>query len=113
MRMGELGAATYVQPPSMSVTTARMEKLGLITRSPDPADSRAWLVQLTDAGWEAMARVLPVHRAWLDQATAVLSADECVQLQRLLNRLADHLGALGADGTKDRAGAEGCEASSD
>lgn len=91
MRMNELGAAMFVQPPSMSATLARMEKQGLIVRTTDPADSRSRLVHLAPAGREAMDLALPDHNLWMAKVTGVLSPDEIVHLRRLLNSLADFM----------------------
>lgn len=122
MRMNELGAATFVQPPSMSATLTRMERQGLIERHPDPTDSRSRLVLLTPKAREAMARVLTVHGAWIDRVTSGLTSTECEKLHELLTRLADHIETVDvvrlsedstadtdAEGTEGEAGCEGCE----
>lgn len=96
MCMGEVGASTFVQPPSMSATLARMENLGLISRTTDEADSRSRRVHLTQFGRDAIATVLPEHREWMARVTSVLSDQECVQLHGLLMRMADHMCELDA-----------------
>ncbi|MFA6046952.1 MAG: MarR family transcriptional regulator [Phycisphaerales bacterium] len=96
MRIHELGGATFVQPPSMSATLARMEKQELITRTTDPDDSRSRRVHLSPTGREAMERALPEHQVWMARVTGVLTQEECVQLRDLLNRLADFMTGLEA-----------------
>jgi DNA-binding MarR family transcriptional regulator len=43
-----------VTPASMSVMLSRMEKTGLIERSPEPSDARSFRVVLSSHGWAAL-----------------------------------------------------------
>ena len=45
-----LAALEGVRPQSMATTLASLEQLGLVGRSPDPADGRRQIVALTEAG---------------------------------------------------------------
>ncbi|HYZ57653.1 MAG TPA: MarR family transcriptional regulator, partial [Streptosporangiaceae bacterium] len=49
-RKPELAAAECVSQPSMSQLVQRLEQQGLATRASDPADGRAALIAITDAG---------------------------------------------------------------
>jgi DNA-binding MarR family transcriptional regulator len=65
----------------MSSTVAELEKQGLVTRSPDPADGRGVLIELTDAGSAAI--VQSRHRRStliLDAAENALTAEERARL---------------------------------
>ncbi|GAB3402355.1 helix-turn-helix domain-containing protein [Schumannella luteola] len=66
-----------VRHQTMSATVAELEKQGLATRSPDPADARGLLIAATPAG-SAMIRELRVRRstALHGAAHTVLSAEE-------------------------------------
>jgi DNA-binding MarR family transcriptional regulator len=49
-RMGELSTCVDVAPRTMTSTIEGMERDGLVVRQPDPADGRATIVSITDAG---------------------------------------------------------------
>lgn len=53
-RLTELAAMARMTLPAMSEIVNDLERLGIVERRPDPADGRAKLIVLTDAGWEAM-----------------------------------------------------------
>lgn len=53
-RLTELAASARMTRPAMSELVNDLEQLGIVERRPDPADGRAKLICLTDAGWEAM-----------------------------------------------------------
>ena len=70
----------------------KLEAAGLIRRSPDPADNRATVVELTGAG---RATTDDVKQLWLDlarQTVAGLPADTVGGLPALLGALADNVG---------------------
>ena len=46
LRQSELAARLGVRAPTVSVAVKRLEELGLVTRTPDPSDPRARLVQV-------------------------------------------------------------------
>jgi DNA-binding MarR family transcriptional regulator len=54
---GMLAAAERVKPQSMGATLSTLERLGLVSRSPDPGDGRCMLLSLTPAGRQALAGV--------------------------------------------------------
>lgn len=111
MRMSDVGLATCVQPPSMSATLSRMEKLGLIERRTDPSDSRGRLVLLTDHARRAMTRVMTVHDDWIARVTSALSPEECAELNRLLTRLANHMGTVDVARAAETETSESCDGS--
>ncbi|MFJ3034743.1 MarR family winged helix-turn-helix transcriptional regulator [Curtobacterium pusillum] len=85
IRTGPTGADTLartarVQPQTMSRTLERMERDGLVERSPHPADRRRRIVTVTDHGreaWETARHierdVLPDDPALRDALTALLA----------------------------------------
>src|SRR4051794_27395952 len=65
-----------------------LERDGLITRDPDPADRRARVVHLTPAGRERHAAAARAIRAMEEELLAELSAAERETLLAVLPRLA-------------------------
>ena len=53
-RLSELAAQARMTLPAMSELVDDLQRLGIVERRPDPADGRAKLICLTDAGWAAM-----------------------------------------------------------
>lgn len=49
-RLTALAAAVDISQPSMTQLVHRLERRGLVARSPDPGDRRATLVSLTEGG---------------------------------------------------------------
>ncbi|MFG6443644.1 MarR family winged helix-turn-helix transcriptional regulator [Microbacterium sp. P06] len=63
LRMTELAEATHATLARLSNVCSRMEKKGLIERSPCPQDRRATNVRLTTAGRRALIHSVPDHIA--------------------------------------------------
>jgi MarR family transcriptional regulator, organic hydroperoxide resistance regulator len=73
-----------VQPPTVSKMLERMERTGLVTRRPDPDDSRASRVYLTEPGRKSQHAVGEVWKAIEQRLTAGMSLEERLLLRRLL-----------------------------
>jgi DNA-binding MarR family transcriptional regulator len=65
----------------------RLERAGLVARTPDPADRRGVLITLTDAGRELIDEVTVAHLDNERDLIAALSAEEREQLAGLLRKL--------------------------
>jgi DNA-binding MarR family transcriptional regulator len=65
----------------------RLERAGLIERSPDPSDRRGTLIGLTDAGRELIDAVTRPHIANEHHLLSSLTPDEREQLADLLRKL--------------------------
>jgi DNA-binding MarR family transcriptional regulator len=63
LRMSALAAQTSSTLPRLSHVVARLEKRGLLVRSPCPEDGRANNVRLTDAGVDKLRAAIPGHVA--------------------------------------------------
>jgi DNA-binding MarR family transcriptional regulator len=61
LRMSVLAAHAEGSLPRLSQVVARLERRGLIRRSPDPEDGRYTLAVLTDAGLDALVAAAPGH----------------------------------------------------
>jgi MarR family transcriptional regulator, transcriptional regulator for hemolysin len=98
----DLARFVRIEQPSMAQMMVRMERDGLIRRSPDPADGRSSRIELTET---ALAR-LPDACAALFQgnreALEGFSAEEAAQFVALLGRLIANLDRLGNTGAAER-----------
>lgn len=89
-RMSALAEAERVRLPSMSDVIARMRRLGLVERAPDPDDGRATVVTATEEGRRFFARLTSERAAHLRARLEHLSdADRAAIAAALpaLNRL--------------------------
>ena len=97
MSQKDLAKFAKIEQPSMAQMLARMERDGLIRRTPDPADGRSSLVSLTEA---AVAK-LPAARQALeegrDRVLSGFSADEIQTLVQLMRRLNQNLDRMVAE----------------
>jgi DNA-binding MarR family transcriptional regulator len=92
IRMTELAARERVRTPTTTVAIRRMEKLGLVRRSPDPSDLRAVLVEVTPEGLVQHRDALETRRAHLATILLKLSDEErsnLIQALKPLQHLAD------------------------
>ena len=91
--VSDLAVAELVRPQSMAQTVGDLEAKGYVTRSPDPADRRRALVQLTERGHEVLEADRRRREGWLAEAIASdLSPKEQQVLGdavEVLRRLAD------------------------
>jgi DNA-binding MarR family transcriptional regulator len=87
LRATELAAYIGVGKATMSRQLRALEELGLVTREPDPADGRAWLVTLTDEGRSRVGKVREARRARYVSQLAHWDRREVSELARLLHEL--------------------------
>ena len=72
---------------SMTAAVDRLEKKGLIVRTPSSGDRRAKVLKLTPEGRRIVGKAFSRHAAELESAMAVLNASEKRQLHVLLKKL--------------------------
>lgn len=94
VRASDLVAARQVDKALVSRQVAALERLHLITRRVDPADSRAWLLELSESGQGAREDMLARRERFagslFDELTAAerqTVEDGLVLLHRVLDRL--------------------------
>ncbi len=85
-----------VEQPTMAKTLARMERDGLITRAPDPADRRSMLVSLSPLGRRRAAQALVAAREVNALAFSALAADERPVFLAMLRKLVARLDTDGS-----------------
>lgn len=86
-RMSALAAWQSVDRSTMTVQVGRLEKLDLVTRSPDPADRRAVVVCLSEAGRDYVRQNREVAGAVYEAVVAGWSQEERRALTESLTRL--------------------------
>ena len=92
----ELADRERIQRPTATRVIARLEETGLVDRTQDPADRRSFVVALTPAGRELLARVRTRKDAYLARRLRDLDADERATLDRaaaILERVLEGAGA--------------------
>jgi DNA-binding MarR family transcriptional regulator len=94
LKMGELSKRMMVTGGNVTGITDLLEKEGLVERSADPADRRAWLVRLTPAGRRAFTAMAEEHERWIVESFAGLSGREMATMASLLARLKTHVRSL-------------------
>jgi DNA-binding MarR family transcriptional regulator len=83
----EIGERLGIDRNTMVLLLDDLEAKALVTRRRDPADRRAHLVTLTDAGRETLAQSTDAARRTNDEVFAPLSSEERALLHSLLSRL--------------------------
>jgi DNA-binding MarR family transcriptional regulator len=89
MRPGVLAVRLSVEASHVSRQLRQLETDGYVIRVPDPDDSRAHRIQLTDAGLAAVNRMREVSRRGMEMALADWSSEDLQQLATLFHRLVD------------------------
>ncbi|MGQ4878691.1 MarR family winged helix-turn-helix transcriptional regulator [Billgrantia sp. LNSP4103-1] len=87
----QLFETLMVSSGGMTSRLDRLERAGLIVRSPNPEDRRGTLVSLTEKGLALMNRVVPLHVENEARMLAALSREEQQALGELLSKLLDGL----------------------
>lgn len=94
VRISALANSLALDISTMSRHVRALEADELIERRRDPADGRATLLDLTDAGQEFLTDAIAERSAVLRAATASWSDDDIAALHTYLTRLANDLGEL-------------------
>lgn len=102
-----IAAALDADPMTVSGILDRLEKRGLITRFPDPDDSRVKLTKVTPEGAELVTRARDVGRIVFDAAMVGVAEKDRLALVRALgcvreNLLGDGAQPAGAGGTPEK-----------
>ncbi|MBB2933163.1 DNA-binding MarR family transcriptional regulator [Amycolatopsis bartoniae] len=86
-RMSVLAELEGVRQPSMTDLVRRLERLGLVTRTGDPEDRRAVLVEATDAGRRYLEEVVVAREEFLRERLAALDPAERAAIDTALPAL--------------------------
>ena len=91
--MQQLAEHTGVDRTTLAHTTALMEKQGLLTRHARKTDRRSIVLNLTPRGRNLLARILPTVLAHSSESLSGFTRAEMRTLFKLLQRMADNIGA--------------------
>jgi len=86
-RPGALAERLRIAARSATEVVDDLERRGLVARAPDPADRRATLVSLTEAGEAAGEEIRAAREAGAEHFFAELSATDRADLTRILRKL--------------------------
>lgn len=92
-----LAKELYVSFPNVTVMLSRIESAGLVERNVNPADRREKFVNITPLGRALLKRIWKVQPTQLERVTAGLTAPECLELARLMNKLISGLPPAGPE----------------
>jgi MarR family transcriptional regulator for hemolysin len=97
MSQKDLARCMHVEQPSMAQMLARMERDGLIRRTPDRDDGRSSLISLTKAAIAKLPGLRKELHAGQEEMVAGFSDAEITNLCDLLRRLNHNLDRIAAD----------------
>ncbi len=92
MRVSDLASRVGLDASTVSRQIKQLEMLGVVERTPDPADGRASLVRLSSAGHTTMQSAFRRRFERIQKVLVPWSAPDRAHLQTLLTRLARDLG---------------------
>lgn len=92
-RITELAGRLGMTIQGASKVVVELERLGYVSRHPDPADGRNRIVALTPRGWAGIEAGRAARAAVTADLRAALG-DDAAALVAALKRLSDHTGAL-------------------
>ena len=110
LSMGDLSRRLMVSNGNVTDVMARLEKDGMVRRTPSPADRRTVKARLTDRGEKVFREMAEPHGEWVAALFSGLSREELATLIVLMDRLRASLEqpeASGMAGSNDETPAEG------
>jgi DNA-binding MarR family transcriptional regulator len=98
-QLGEVRTSAVMESSTldkMQVSRAvnRMERSGLLARTPDPADGRGYLLRLTPRGRALHARIVPMVRAREAFLLEALTSEQRAALEAALDAVQERAGLL-------------------
>ncbi len=90
LKMGELSRLLMVTGGNVTAIVDQLEKEGMVERSDEPADRRAFRIRLTRAGEKTFADMARAHEEWVVELLSGLSRREQDELLKLLAKVKSH-----------------------
>ena len=91
LRQVELADMLDVEPITLSRIIDRLQEAGLVERVADPADRRAWRLQVTDKAQPLIAKLRKLAEVLVDEAFAGITPDEVATMRINLQKIRDNL----------------------
>ena len=86
-RLTDVGAELLCVKSTITRVVDRLERAGLVNRTPDPDDRRAQRLTLTRRGEDVRNQAMVLHNNAIERRMSLLSEDEQAQLSSLLEKL--------------------------
>lgn len=96
LRQVELADQLDMEPITLSRIIDRLAEAGLVERTADPTDRRAWRLQVTDAAQPLIAKLRKLADGLIDDAFKGLTEDELNVMRGNLARIRENLAAAEA-----------------
>jgi MarR family transcriptional regulator for hemolysin len=97
LSQARLANAVDADPMTLSGIVDRLEKRGLVDRQQDPADSRAKIVRLTEAGGALFRTAKALGTELSSSAVEGMGAEELTALAASLAKIRDNLSGMTAE----------------
>ena len=92
LRMAQLADALAHSRSRVTHTVQRLEAAGLVHRSQTPEDGRGIVCTMTEAGWQLLVQMAPVHvQGVRENLVDLADPDDFAALGRVMDAVADHL----------------------
>ena len=85
--MGPVAALLAMDRTTLTAALKPLERRGLVKVSPDLADRRSRILQLTNKGLKLLARALPVWKTTHDEVEKLVPAETADEMRKSLNAL--------------------------
>ena len=93
LRQVELAEMLDVEPISLSRIVDRLEEAGLVERVPDPADRRAWRLQVTGKAEPLVAKLKALGLQLIDEAFEGIEREDLELVRSVLAQVRENLAA--------------------
>jgi DNA-binding MarR family transcriptional regulator len=93
LRMSELSQRLMVSGGNVTGITDQLEREGLVARTRQPGDRRAYAVKLTETGLRRFREMAGRHEQWMIELLAGLSREEKDLMIKELGKLKTHINA--------------------
>lgn len=92
LRMAQLADALAHSRSRVTHTVTRLEKAGLVKRSTSPDDGRGVICEMTEAGWQLLTEMAPVHVEGVRAHLVDLATDaDFAAVGRVMDAVSDNL----------------------
>lgn len=94
LRQVELADMLDVEPITLSRIIDRLEEAGHVERVPDPADRRAWRLQVTDKAKPLVAKLRALGSELVEEAFGSIDPKQLEQVRDVLAQVRENVAAM-------------------